>query len=94
MAILYNSTPGGEHECYDSSLLITYLLTQWSRVLLEKLTGFAANEEIPRILWNPKIHYRTHKRPPHVTLNYMLIFSVAQQCFEDKFMSPATIKRT
>ena len=28
----------------------TYLLTPWSRVLLEKLTGFAANQEIPRIL--------------------------------------------
>ena len=32
----------------------TYLLTPWRRVLLEKLTGFAANQEIPRILWNPK----------------------------------------
>ena len=41
----------------------TYLLTPWSRVLLEKLTGFAANQEIPRILWNPKVYYRTHKRP-------------------------------
>ena len=33
--------------------LLTYLLTPWSRVLLEKLTGFAANQEIARILWNP-----------------------------------------
>ena len=48
---------------YPSSDL-TYLLTPWSRVLLEKLTGFAANQEIPRILWNPKVHYRNHKRPP------------------------------
>ena len=36
--------------------LLTYLLTPWSRVFLEKLTGFAASQEIPRILLNPKVH--------------------------------------
>jgi hypothetical protein len=45
---------------------ITYLLTPWSRVLPEKLTGFAASQEIPHILWNPKVHYRIHKCPPPV----------------------------
>ena len=31
--------------------ILTYLLTTWSRVLLEKLTGFAANQEIPRAFY-------------------------------------------
>ena len=54
--------------CPYKDYLLTYLLTPWSRVLLEKLTGFAANQEIPSILLNPKVHYRTHKRPPPVPI--------------------------
>ena len=48
-------------------LLFTYLLTPSSRDL-EELTGFAANQEVPRILWNPKFHYHTHKPPPPVPI--------------------------
>ena len=44
--------------------LLTYLLTPWSRVLLEKLTGSAASQEIPLILRNMKVPCRTHKCPP------------------------------
>ena len=29
---------------------------------------FAASQEIPRISRNPKVHYRTHKRPPPISI--------------------------
>ena len=29
---------------------------------------FAASQEIPRISRIPKVHYRTHKRPPPVSI--------------------------
>ena len=54
-------------ETYPTYLL-TYSLTPWSRVLLEKLTGFAADQEIPRLLWNTKVHCRTHKHSPPVPI--------------------------
>ena len=55
-------------QCKIRFPLLTYWLTPWSRVLLEKLPGFAATQEISRILWNPKVHYRTQKRPPPVRI--------------------------
>ena len=39
--------------CFNTYLL-TYLLTAWSRVLLEKLTGSTASQEIPRIFGTPR----------------------------------------
>ena len=59
------SPPCGRVYCISLNI---YLLTPWSRVLLEKLTGSAASQEIPRILWNPRVHYRIHKCPPPVPI--------------------------
>jgi len=45
--------------------LLTYSMVQspsW------EANWFAASQEIPRISWNPKVHYRTHNRPPPVSI--------------------------
>ena len=48
---------------------LTYLLT-YSMVQSPswEANWFAASQEIPRISRNPKVHYRTHKRPPPVSI--------------------------
>jgi hypothetical protein len=53
MVIIYNVFKPGLKSYYNTSIMINvrYLLTPWSRVLLEKLTvNFAASQEIPHNL--------------------------------------------
>jgi len=61
--------------CYQpSSLLgITHSLTVWSRVLFEKLNSHSTGQEIPRLTWNPSIHYHVHKRPSWRKNTYSII---------------------
>ena len=53
------------HECSVVDLLTYVRLVQspsW------EANWFAASQEIPRISQNPRVHYRTHKRPPPVSI--------------------------
>jgi len=50
----------------------TYLHTAWSRLLLEKLTGFSSSQENPRISWNLKIHCRIHNSLPPIRILSLL----------------------
>ena len=51
------------------NILFTYLLTPWSIVLLEKLTGSAASQEIPRIFGTRRfITVLTSAPPPPVPI--------------------------
>ena len=56
--VIFNKVSSSWHEGRNilrTKYILTYLLTPWSRVLLEKLTNnFAASQEIPRIYGNRK----------------------------------------
>ena len=57
-------------------LYIKYLVSSYTYLLTHSMVQspsweanwFAASQEISRISRNPKVHYRTHKRPPPVSI--------------------------
>ena len=52
----------------ENFFLLTYLLTPWSRVLLETLTCSQLVKKIPHIVWHSKVHYRFYRSPPPVPI--------------------------
>ena len=49
-------------------LCICNLITPWAQSPSWAANWFVASQEIPHISRNSKVHYRTHKRPPHFSI--------------------------
>ena len=59
--------------CLNQGRVPVYLLTYLLSHSMEQIPSleakqFSANQDILRILWNPKVHYRIHKCPPPVPI--------------------------
>jgi hypothetical protein len=72
--------------------LITYLLIYLLTYLMEQspfwdANRFSASQQIPLILWNPKVHNRIHKCPPPVSIKLGTYSDTNHPEYKNKYIS-------